>query len=59
MRPSTAFSKPPAGWKSVFGEIEQHGGALNQLDAKLFELTEFLMASEPQAKPTEVDVELV
>ena len=46
------------GLEERIGEIEQHGGALNQLDAKLFELTEFLMASEPQAHTTEVDVEL-
>lgn len=39
-------------------EIEQHGGALNELDAKLFELTEFLMASEIRTHTTEVDVEL-
>ena len=47
------------GLEERIGEIEQHGGALNQLDAKLFEFTEFLMASEPPAHTTEVDVELV
>jgi hypothetical protein len=47
------------GLEERIGEIGLHGGELNQLDAKLFELTEFLMASEPQAKPTAVDVELV
>ena len=47
------------GLEERIGEIENHGGALNQLDAKLFELTEFLMASEPRDKVTEVDVELV
>ena len=47
------------GLEERIDEIGLHGGELNQLDAKLFELTEFLMVSEPQAKPTEVDVELV
>lgn len=39
-------------------EIEQHGGSLNRLDEKLFELTEFLMASEWQTPSNAVDVEL-
>jgi hypothetical protein len=47
------------GLEERISEIEQHGGALNQLDAKLFELTEYLMASESPAPATEVDVELV
>ena len=47
------------GLEERIDEIGLHGGELNQLDAKLFELTEFLMVSEPQVKPTELDVELV
>ena len=40
-------------------EIGQHGGSLNQLDAKLFELTEFLMMGDPAPANPEVDVETV
>ena len=46
------------GLEERIGEIETNGGALNQLDAKLFELTEFLMSTELPAQSTEVDVEI-
>ncbi len=36
-------------------EIGKHGGDLNQLDAKLFELTEFMMVDEPRVR-TAVDL---
>lgn len=46
------------GLEERIAEIEQSGGALNQLDAKLFELTEYLMVTDASPRVTEVDVEL-
>ncbi len=46
------------GLEERIGEIEAHGGALNQLDAKLYELTEFLLVAEPATVLTSVDVEI-
>jgi DNA anti-recombination protein RmuC len=47
------------GLEERISEIEMHGGALNQLDAKLHELTEFLMVAEPQPQALiEVDLEI-
>ncbi|MBC7621024.1 MAG: dynamin family protein [Candidatus Saccharibacteria bacterium] len=47
------------GLEERISEIGHHGGGLNQLDAKLFELTEFMMvdgsASERQAMAVEID----
>lgn len=46
------------GLEERIAEIGVHGGDLNQLDAKLYELTDFLMVAEPASPATEVDVEI-
>jgi hypothetical protein len=40
------------GLEERIGELVTSGGTLNQLDAKLFELTEFLVTSDPQPNTT-------
>ena len=46
------------GLEERIAEIGLQGGSLNQLDAKLFELTEFLMSSESGSTDVEVDLEI-
>ncbi len=54
------ISQAAGGLEDRIGEINQQSNALNELDAKLMELTSYLVAAQQSAKPaTKVDVELV